>query len=253
MWAKGIHDEVKTSSELSRALSPLEPMAESAREFLRERIIQGTGTEASRRRKALDWVEALRDNPQARIEWSLRPRMLDELHWCDLRAGALFFAARDAAISVLDQIELHIGNASDQLMSMDATLPESLADKVKALREHAQTFLDESHDRSPAAEATVFCRECIEQNTARLLERLLLREGHVLRLRGRDIVPGVAFRGIVLSESGTARSSEEEGAEAEVSQVIPLPEGISHRVRNFFLLNLDLRSELGTWLSSGLN
>jgi hypothetical protein len=253
MWAKGIHDEVKTSSELSRALSPLEPMAESAREFLRERIIQGTGTEASRRRKALDWVEALRDNPQPRIEWSLRPRMLDELHWCDLRAGALFFAARDAAISVLDQIELHIGNASDQLMSMDATLPESLADKVKALREHAQTFLDESYDRSPAAEATVFCRECIEQNTARLLERLLLREGHVLRLRGRDIVPGVAFRGIVLSESGTARSSEEEGAEAEVSQVIPLPEGISHRVRNFFLLNLDLRSDLGTWLSSGLN
>ena len=65
MWAKGIHDEVKTSSELRRALSPLEPMSESAREFLRERIVQGTGMEASRRRKALEWVEALREKTQA--------------------------------------------------------------------------------------------------------------------------------------------------------------------------------------------
>jgi hypothetical protein len=60
MWAKGLQEEVRTSSELRRALSPLEPMSESAREFLRERIIQGTGTEASRRRNALDWVEVLR-------------------------------------------------------------------------------------------------------------------------------------------------------------------------------------------------
>jgi hypothetical protein len=68
-------------------------------------------------------------------------------------------------------------------------------------------------------------------------------------MRGRDIVPGVAFRGSQASQSGTARSPEEDGAEAEVAQVIPLPEGISHRVRNLFLLNLDLRSELGAWLT----
>ena len=101
MWARGIHEDVKTSSELRKALSPLEPMSESAREFLRERIVQGTGREASRRRKALDWVEALRDKPQQQIEWDAKPTMLDELHWRDLRAGALFFAARDAAISLV--------------------------------------------------------------------------------------------------------------------------------------------------------
>jgi hypothetical protein len=82
-----------------------------------------------------------------------------------------------------------------------------------------------------------------------LLEKLLLREGHVLQLRGRDIVPGVAFRGSQAGQSGTARSPEEDGAEAEVAQVIPLPVGISHRVRNLFLLNLDLCSELGAWLT----
>jgi hypothetical protein len=249
MWARGIHADVKTSSELRKALSPLEPLSERAREFLRERIVQGAGTQASRRRKALDWVEALRDKTQQEIEWDTKPSMVDEFHWRDLRAGALFFAARDAAISLLDQIESHIGNAADQLMSIDATPPEGVADKVKALREHAQIFLDDSYDPSPAREATMFCRECIEQSNARLFERLLLREGHVLQLRGRNIVPGVAFRGIQVSQSGTARSSEEDGAEAEVAHVIPLPEGISHRVHNLFLLNLDLRSELGAWLT----
>ena len=52
----------------------------------------------------------------------------------------------------------------------------------------------------------MFCRECTEQVDARLLERLLLREGHVLRQRGRDILPGVAFRGIQVIPSGAARS-----------------------------------------------
>ena len=95
----------------------------------------------------------------------------------------------------------------------------------------------------------MFCRECTEQVDARLLEKLLLREGHVLQQRGRDIVPGVAFRGIPVSPAGAARIAEEDGAEAEVAQRIPLPEGVSHRVRNLFLLNLDLRSELGKWLA----
>jgi hypothetical protein len=248
MWARGVHDDVKTSSELRRALSPLEPMSQSASEFLRERIVQGTGMEVSRRRKALEWVEALRDKTPRQIEWDAKPTMVDELHWRDLRAGALFLAARDAAISLLDQIESHIGNTADQRLSLDATLSETVANKIKSLREHGQAFLDDNYDPSPVKAATMFCRECTEQVDTRLLEKLVFREGHVLRQRGRDIVPGVAFRGIQVSPSEAARSPEEDGAEAEVAQVIPLPEGISHRVRNLFLLNLDLSSELGKWL-----
>ena len=247
MWARGVHSDVNTSSELRRALSPLEPMSESAREFLRERIVQGTGTEASRRRKALEWVEALRDKTQ-QIEWDAKPAMMDELHWRDLRAGALFFAARDAAIALLDQIESHIGIAADRRMSLDAQLPGTVVEKLISLREHAQTFLDENYDPSPGRDATRFCRDCTEQVNVFLLEKLLLREGHVLQQRGRDILPGVAFRGIQVSPPGAARSPEEDGAEDELAQFIPLPEGISHRVRNLFLLNLDLRNELGNWL-----
>jgi hypothetical protein len=249
LWAKGVQEEVRTSSELRRALSPLESMSESAREFLRERIVQGTGMEAARRRNALDWVEALRDKTQQQIRWNARPTMLDDFHWRDLRAGALFFAVRDAAIALLDQIESHIGTTVDRRLSLDAPLTGTVVKKLISLREHAQTFLDDNYDPSPVGEATMFCRECTEQVDTRLLEKLLFREGHVLRQRGRDIVPGVAFRGIQVSPSEAARSPEEDGAEAELAQVIPLPEGISHRVRNLFLLNLDLCSELGKWLT----
>jgi hypothetical protein len=248
MWARGVHADV-TSSELIRALSPLEPMSPSAREFLRERIVQGAGTQASRRRKALEWVEALRDKTQQVVEWDAKPSMVDEFHWRDLRAGALFFAARDAAIGLLDQIESHIGTTADRRISLDASLPKSVVVKLNSLREHAQAFIAGNYDPSPGGEATMFCGQCAERVDALLLEKLLRREGHVLQLRGRDIVPGVAFRGSQASQSGTARSPEEDGAEAEVAQVIPLPEGISHRVRNLFLLNLDLRSELDAWLT----
>lgn len=249
LWARGVQEKVKTSSELRKALSPLEPMSESAREFLRERIVQGTGTEASRRRNALDWVEVLRDKTHQQIRWNARPTMLDELHWRDLRSGALFFAARDAAIALLDQIESHIGTMADRRMSLDAPLPGIVVKKLISLREHAQSFLDDTYDPSPGGDARRFCGECIEQDNVLLLEKLLFREGHVLQQRGRNIVPGVAFRGSQVSPSGAARSPEEDGAEDELAQFIPLPEGISHRVRNLFFLNLDLRNELSNWLT----
>ncbi len=247
-WAAGIHDDVKTSSELRKALSPLEPLSESAREFLRERIVHGVGKEASRRRKVLEWVDALRDQTQ-QIGWIQKPTMIDELHWRDLRTGALFFTTRDAAISVLDEIESQIGNAADRRLSIDAKLPEPIVTKVKSLRKLARDFLKEKYDPTPTGDATMFCHECTADVDGRLLEGLLLREGHVLRQSGRDILPGVAFRGIQVNRSGAARSLEEDGAEEEVVQTTPLPEGISQRVHNIFLLNLDLRSELDKWLA----
>ena len=248
MWAMGIHDDVKTSSELRKALSPLEPLSKSAREFLRERIVQGTGREASRRRRVLEWVDELRDQNQ-QINWAAKPSIVDDLHWGDLRSGALFFATRDAAIRLLDEIESHIGNTADQRMCIDSGLPEPVVEKASSLRKHAHAFLDQHHDPSPALEATMFCGECTEPVDARLLERLIVREGHVLRQRDRDILPGIAFRGVQPSPAEAARGPEEDGAEAEVGQSIPLPEGISHRVRNIFLLNLDLCGELDKWLT----
>ena len=246
-WAKGAHDDVRSSWSLQRALSPLDPLPEIAHEFIRERLVQGPG--ALRRRKALDWVESLRQKVQQPSPWNAKPMHLDEDHWRDLRAGSLFFRARDAAIALLDQIEAYIGKTVETRLSLDAALPDAVVNKLESLRERSHAFLNAAHDPSPGGEAALFCRECTENADGRLLERLLHREGHVLQQRGRDIVPGAAFRGHEAGEPGGVRSAEDEGSEEAITPVIPLPEGISHRVRNLFLLNLDLRKKLGDWLA----
>ncbi len=247
LWASGIHDDMKSSAELKKALSPLEPMPETACEILREGIVAGSGSDAFRRRRVLDWAESLRETRRP-VTWTERPPMVNELHWNDLHAGALFFAARDAAIKLLDEIEFYIGNAADQRMAIDAAPPAIAVEGLASLRERARMFLEHGYDPSPAGEATAFCSECAEQADARVLESLLFREGHVLQQRGRYVVPGVAFRGNQTGASGNARSQEEEGVESEIEQTVPLPDGISYRVRNLFLMNLDLRGQLGSWL-----
>jgi len=247
-WANQINEPLKTSPELTRALSPLQPMPSRAREFLRERVIQGGATEAYTRRKAMDWVETLRGQMHRPIEWDEKPAMLDEPHWRDLHAGALFFATRDAAITLLDEIESHIGNARDRRLSLNGTFPGNITDKIESLREHSKNFLADNYQGPPRDEAAKFCRECTEPDAAQLLTNLLLREGHVLKLQNHDIVPSVAFKGSPVRQPEEARSSEEDGMETQVTQLIPLPEGISHRVPNLFLLNLDLHNELEPWL-----
>lgn len=252
-WVKGTYNNVTSSSELRRALSPLEPMPKNAREFLRERLVRGNDTNASRRRKTLDWIEELRNKPEQQIVWDAKPTMLDDGHWHDLHAGALFFAARDAAIALLDQIEAHIANDADRRMPLDTPFPQAVVSKIASLRQRAQAFLDNKEDPSPESSATLFCRECTEPIDVRLLEKLLAREGRGLRQREREIVPGAAFRGIQIGQPETARSLEEGGAEVEVPKTIPLPDNISHRIRNLFFLNLDLHDELGSWLGEPVN
>ena len=248
LWVRGAHDKVTTSPELTRALSPLEPLPANARNILRERLIQGSDNTAARRRRMLEWVEVLRQNTQVQITWDAKPANLDDHHWRDLHVGSLFFAARDAAISLLDWIEAHIANVDSRQLSLDEPLPQAIEQSIAWLRERALDFLDRQYDPSPEKAAELFCRECTEKEDKRLLEKLIARDGRGLRQSDRDIVPGAAFRGIQVEEPETARSEEEDGAETVVRQSIPLPEGISHRVRNLFFFNLDLMGELNDWL-----
>jgi hypothetical protein len=235
---------------LTEALSPLEPMSSPACEILRERVAHGSVEEASRREAALRWVAEVRDNAPKQLEWSTKPPMLDEAHWRDLHSGALFFAVRDAAVVLLDRVEAHIGNQSDeQRLSLDAAFPAAITEGIQAIRASAATFLERQHDPSPDGMAIGFCQECTNADDATLLAMLVARcEGRGLQHRSSgDIVPGVAFRGAQAS-GATARSAEEDGVETEVEQAIPLPDHISNRVRNLFLLHLDLHHELDEWL-----
>lgn len=247
LWATGESDKV-VSHELRHAVSPLEPLPLAARDFLREGIVQGTG-DASRRRQALAWVEQLRAKPDQHVTWYAKPTELDDAHWRDMHAGALFFAARDAALAVLDRIEAHLANQSDLRMSLNEPIPELVRADIERLREKSQAFLTDNHDPSPGNMASTFCRECSNPDGVRVLEQLLARDGRGLRLRGRDVVPGPAFRGNQNDQPEAVRSPEDVGAETQVARDIPLPDNISYRIRNLFRLNLDLRNDLDAWLS----
>ncbi len=244
-WVKGDANGIE-SSKLRQYLSPIKRMPPDACRVLRERLLRGGDTRSPRRKNALAWVEVLRDNSQEKVDWDAKPAMLDVEHWNDLHAGARFFAARDAAIALLDEIEFQIDGREDRRMPLDATLPRAILDGISALRARAQTFLDLSHDPSPRQEATRFCRECADPTATRVLEHLLAREGRVLQRSDRFIVPGAAFRGS--RQLDAARSPEDGGAETDVATIVALPEAISHRIRNLFLLNLDIHGELGKWL-----
>ena len=123
--------EVKTSSELRKALSPLEPMSESSREFLRERLFRATVRKLPDDVRRWTGLKRCATRRNSKSNGTLRPTMVDELHWRDLRAGALFFAARDAAITLLDEIESHIGNSSRSAYVSGCPAPGSCSSQAR--------------------------------------------------------------------------------------------------------------------------
>lgn len=233
-WAKDEHNNVKSSNKLQKALSPLVPLSRSAREFLRERLVQGAGDEGQCRRAALAWVDDLHRTSQPSITWENKPANLEDVHWRDLHTGALFFTARDAVIGVLDRLEAHIANQSEQQFSLDDPVPGPIAGEMEPLRRQAQAFLDQGHDPSPGELARAFCRECVDSNDANLIANLVRRDDRVLRLRGRAVLPGAAFRGDQTQRPNAARAGDEEGAETDDPHTIAWPAGISYRLRNLF-------------------
>ena len=182
------------------------------------------------------------------ITWEDKPTNLKDVHWRDLHAGALFFTARDAVIGVLDRLEAHIANQSEQRFSLDDPVPGPIADEMESLRKQAQAFLDKGHDPSPGELARTFCRECVDSSDANLIANLVKRDDRVLRLRGRTVLPGAAFRGDQTQRPNAAHAGDEEDAEASDPHTIAWPAGISYRLRNLFLLNLDLHGKLDEWL-----
>jgi hypothetical protein len=244
-WVLGESDKRENSLPLIQALSPLDSLSEGAIQLLRERLIQGgieSREEKKRRGNALAWVDSLRKNRPDRLTWAQRPQEISKEHWHDLQAGALFFEAREAAIATLDAAEVHIGNqGARQLISFKHQVPDSLAQPLEKLKFAATKYLDFA---SVDEDAKAFCQECGGDDPASIMRKLVYRDGHVLRLVGDDAKPGPAFSGSI-----TQVSADEEDQETPQAKGIPLPEGISYRVRNLYLLNLDMHGELDEWLN----
>ncbi|MCY0854024.1 hypothetical protein [Cupriavidus sp. D39] len=216
-----------------------------------ERLVQGADSESTddrqRRRDALNWVESLRSAHSPSFSWEARPAEISSgQHWEDLKTGALFLSARDAAIAVLDALEAHIGNQGyGQRFSLLSRIPDAVALRLEALKDAADAFLSARHVDK---EANAFCGECSSEDHAKVLKQLVARDERVLRLKGQDVVPGPAFRGAQLPEEDNGEDDDSGVAAPGIKSGISWPKGMSFRVSNLFLLNADLRGELDQWL-----
>ena len=232
--AQGKHGRVDTP-RLHDVLSPVTPMAPAGAAMLLDRI-KGE----ARRRRVLDWVESLAEPGISRPDWKRAPAGFDDDgHWFDLRCGAALFLVRDEAVGLLDEVEAKVAQSARQALRLGPeALDADLTERLQRLRAAAARFLELGHGNT---EANTFCRECASAGDADVLRNLVNRDGHILRLQGRDcIVPGAAF--------GRRAAGSDEETESGAPG-IPLPIGISDRIRRLFLLNRDLRHrDLGDWI-----
>lgn len=237
-----------------KVLSTRTSLSQHARNIVAERLTQGcveeTRADTCRRRAAVEWVESVRNNDRATLTWTNRPTQIEEAHWRDLHAGALFFSARDSAIRVLDTLESHVGNLTERCYSLRDPIPESVKHEMQTLRERAQIFLDENRSDDIA---NAFCRECVGERDTEVLKCLVARDTRVLVLREDKIAPGPAFKGKTVNNLDGTGESITEQIDALAHGAIHWPDGISYRVRNLFLLNADLHGELDKWLGDAPN
>lgn len=252
-WMNG--DDCVSTPPTRQALSPIEPLAQSACKILRERMATG-GAVGERRRIAMQWVGSL--SKDTKLSWSLPPAELASEHWRDLHAGGIFFRARDAALDMLEAVEAHLSQMKMRGLELGPTLPERIGQAVSTLRAAAQAYVDFGHDPIADGSATAFCRDCLFSDPAETLRALVRRDGRVLRLVGDLVLPGAAFRDVVDSPGASAdeariidgsESTEETGITTEIAW----PENMSFRMANLFLLNLDLNGGLSAHLDGGSN
>lgn len=237
---------ISNSYALREALSPLVVLHPDARALIRDKLCEGAGRNpaAVRRKNALAWVRSIDVTKPA--GWKAKPSELETNHWDDLRSGARFFTARDAAGDVLNAIEAQMAPmAAPKLAADDAHKLGPVQRRLGRLREAAHRFLDEDADPTEGRMAAAFCRECTEADPADIIRNLVKRDDRVLRLVGNDVQPGAAFS---LQPQAETSDEEGEGPGADTAGRVPVPPDISGRIRNLYLLELDLQGRLGEFL-----
>lgn len=243
-WISGNERNYEGSEQLVKALSPTESLPRDARELLRAQLVGGDSRRA-RRAAALAWVS---DHRAETTDWSTRPSVLTEDHWNDLHGGAVFFTARNAALRVLQEVEIRLADTTTQRMALWEHW-QALDDAIAKLRATATAFLEGPPDTSPHRIATRFCRECLEGTQERVLQNLVNRDGRVLRLRGTDIVGGAGrFKPLQRSDASSLSTESQEDEGPAAGNTSRWPSGISGRIPNLHLLAADLEGGLDNLL-----
>ncbi len=244
-WTEGQESRLHTDA-VRVALSPNEPLARHARILLQDRLVLGGAQEPQpqkdRRRAALKWVDQVMRSPEsASTSWSDRPTVItSDTHWLDLVAGAHLFATRDASLALLDAVERKLALAPGERLQINEAA-RLVPDELARVRKHASDFLALRHTDQ---EASMFCSESAQGMADQVLQRLLLRDGRVLRAVGSEVRPGPAFRRQAPPEGG----EEVDVLAADVEGGAPpsggsWPPDVSYRVHNLYLLNMDLNGE----------
>jgi hypothetical protein len=237
---------IVVTAPLRDALSPLEQMDTMACDLVRSRLCQGAGNnnDASRRKNAITWVSSMQ--PGIPADWSSKPPQIEADHWEHLRSGAHFFKARDAAIDVLNAIEATMSSLhTAKISTTRASEIPAIEKSVSELRRAAKAFLAERVDPTEGQLATDFCRSCTDTDVERIIRSLVLRDNRVLLIRGDDILPGPAYVGRPQTDDP---DEDAEGPGVENADRVPVPDGISSRIHNLYLLEKDLSGELSTFL-----
>lgn len=235
-WVRGGRQATRGQDVLRRALSPLEPLPKKARDLLYKRLIQGDGGE--RRKNILAWAEMIRQGGRYPT-WDNRPACIDENHWCDLQAGAHFFALQAAAYAVLEAMEKYIAGLKKPCLSLDENLPEEVEKTLGKLREKAMVCQNfGAYDGPEREEAKTFIKECLQDDSRSCVRSLVKRDGTVLCFdeNVNAILRGPAFDS----------SLPDPGDESE--EVTLFPPNISIRVTRLYSLYLDLLGELTPYL-----
>jgi hypothetical protein len=236
MWPFFPNHQLNTE-QLHNALSPLVDLSDSANAMLRERLLQGgneSDKDRQRRVNAIQWVDEIAKTQRLSDGWSRRPSAIDEDHWADLEAGASFFMTRDAALALLNAVEIQIAIKVKRKVSLLDRVPSILLPLLDNLRSAAHQFLALNHGN---VEANKFCRECAASDAREILRALITRDGHVLKVVGDEIHPGAAF-------------ADADAASNDLTDFDPLaqyglfPSGISRRVIRLYRLHLDANAEI---------
>lgn len=233
-WVEDGKVSVGNTKPLCEVLSPLEALPDDARKLLQERLMQGNTIDAKRRSNAWNWIETLKAGSKTSLSAELqeKPAEIDEDHWRDIQAGALFFSLRDSAFAVLDAVEG--GMAQECSLDDGATKAEA---QLVALQGLACEFVGLGHQARQ--DALDFCKECAAESSVDALRSLIKRDGTVLKWGGEKIERGPAFQGWAVDEASTGD---------EPAGDTPVPTDLSYRLRNLYRLNLDLHGELDAWL-----
>lgn len=231
-WVLGQDSRVNTDV-LSNALSPPAAMPDEAKQLLRERLKQGN----TERHNALAWIEALKVGQAKTASGELqRPAQIEESHWRDIQAGALFLPLHDLAVAALDAVEADMG----QECSL-ANSAEKANAQLQALKSASEKFLNFNY--TGRQDALDFCYQCVAEPMS-ALRTLVQRDETVLRWDGEKIRRGPAFKGNAVRDADPTQ---------EPAGDTPVPPGLSYRFRNLYRLNLDLNGELDAWLSPDNN